>query len=225
MKRIAILGSTGSIGRSTLSVAESYPERFQIVALAAGANLEAAFEQAQTWRPRIISIASESDADVLHTRLKKCGLNDIEVVYGSAGIVKVATHPEADFVVSAIVGVAGLEATYEAVKAGKTVGIANKECLVAAGELITTEASRQGKPLLDRKSTRLNSSHRCISYAVFCLKKKKITNRHASRGKIATNGSEDRNPTSSLAAARRKETNGDGEVERPDADRQKRRVD
>src|SRR5271169_1469861 len=105
MKRIAILGSTGSIGRSTLSVAESYPERFQIVALAAGANLEAAFEQARRWRPRVLSIAAEPDADVLRARLKQAGLNDVEVVHGSAGTVKVATHKEAEVVVSAIVGV------------------------------------------------------------------------------------------------------------------------
>src|SRR5580692_5751938 len=104
MKRIAILGSTGSIGRSTLSVAESYPERFQILALAAGSNLEAAFEQARRWRPRIISIASESDADALRSRLKQAGLGEIEIVYGAPGTVKVATHPHADFVVSAIVG-------------------------------------------------------------------------------------------------------------------------
>jgi 1-deoxy-D-xylulose-5-phosphate reductoisomerase len=161
MKRIAILGSTGSIGRSTLSVAESYPERFQIVALAAGSNLEAAFEQARRWRPRMISIAAEPDADVLRARLKQAGLNEVEVIYGAAGIVKVSTNPEVDFVVSAIVGVAGLEATYEAVKAGKTVGVANKECLVAAGELITAEARRQGKPLLPIDSEH-NAVHQCL---------------------------------------------------------------
>jgi 1-deoxy-D-xylulose-5-phosphate reductoisomerase len=161
MKRISILGSTGSIGRSTLSVAESYPERFQIVALAAGANLEAALEQAQRWRPRLISISREADADILRARLKQSGLSQIEVVYGTAGTVKVATHPEADFVVSAIVGVAGLEATYEAVKAGKVVGVANKECLVAAGELITAEARRQGKPLLPIDSEH-NAVHQCL---------------------------------------------------------------
>src|SRR5208282_2893422 len=104
MRRIAILGSTGSIGRSTLSVAESYPERFQIVALAAGANLDAAFEQARRWRPRVISMAFEPDADRLRARLKQSGLSEVEVVHGPAGTVKVATHPEADFVVSAIVG-------------------------------------------------------------------------------------------------------------------------
>src|SRR5580658_9175131 len=110
MKRIAILGSTGSIGRSTLSVAESYPDRFQIVALAAGSNLDAAFEQAQRWRPKLVSMAAEPDADILRLRLKQAGLKEIEVVHGAAGTVKVATHSEVDFVVSAIVGVAGLEA-------------------------------------------------------------------------------------------------------------------
>ncbi|MGA7170984.1 MAG: 1-deoxy-D-xylulose-5-phosphate reductoisomerase, partial [Candidatus Sulfotelmatobacter sp.] len=95
MKRISILGSTGSIGRSTLSVAESYPERFQIVALAAGTNLDAAFEQAGRWRPKIVSIASEPDADRLRARLKQSGLSEIAVVHGPAGTVKVATHPDA----------------------------------------------------------------------------------------------------------------------------------
>jgi 1-deoxy-D-xylulose-5-phosphate reductoisomerase len=161
MKRIAILGSTGSIGRSTLSVAEAYPDRFQIVALAAGANLDAAFEQAQRWRPRLVSMASERDADALQKHLKQAGLGEIEVVHGPAGAVKVATHSSVDFVVSAIVGVAGLEATYEAVKAGKTVGVANKECLVAAGELITAEARKQGKPLLPIDSEH-NAVHQCL---------------------------------------------------------------
>jgi len=161
MKRIAILGSTGSIGRSTLSVAESYPARFQIVALAAGANLEAAFEQARRWHPRLVSMATEPNADVLRGRLNQAGLSEIEVVHGTAGAVAVATHADVDFVVSAIVGVAGLEATYEAVKAGKTVGVANKECLVAAGELITAEARRQGKPLLPIDSEH-NAVHQCL---------------------------------------------------------------
>jgi len=161
MKRIAILGSTGSIGRSTLSVAESYPDRFQIVTLAAGSNLEAAFEQAQRWHPRVISMAGEKDADALRGRLKKEGLRNIEVAHGAAGTVQVATHPEVDFVVSAIVGVAGLEATYEAVRAGKTLGLANKECLVAAGELITAEARKRGVALLPIDSEH-NAVHQCM---------------------------------------------------------------
>ncbi len=161
MKRIAILGSTGSIGRSTLSVVESHPDRFQVVSLAAGRNVDAAFEQAHRWRPRLVSMAAESDAEILQARLKTAGVGGIEVIHGSAGSVRVATHPEADFVVSAIVGVAGLEATYEAVRAGKTVGLANKECLVAAGELITAEARRQGKPLLPIDSEH-NAVHQCL---------------------------------------------------------------
>ncbi len=161
MRRIAILGSTGSIGQSTLSVVASYPQRFEIVSLAVGRNIDAAFEQAARWKPRIISVASAPDAEILHTRMKNAGLSQIEVVHGSAGTVRVATHPDADFVVSAIVGVAGLEATYEAVRAGKIIGLANKECMVAAGELITAEARRQGKPLLPIDSEH-NAVHQCL---------------------------------------------------------------
>src|SRR5437660_8265719 len=161
MKQIAILGSTGSIGRSTLSVVESFPGRFQVVTLAAGRNLDVAFEQVQRWRPKLISVALESHAENLKTRLKSAGVTGIEIVHGAAGTVRVSTHPEVDFVVSAIVGVAGLEATYEAVKAGKTVGLANKECLVAAGELITAEARKQGKPLLPIDSEH-NAVHQCM---------------------------------------------------------------
>jgi 1-deoxy-D-xylulose-5-phosphate reductoisomerase len=161
MKRISILGSTGSIGRSTLSVVESYPERFEVIALAAGRNIDAAFEQARRWKPQLLSVADEQDAGTLRSQLRKAGVAGVSVVHGSAGSVQVATHPEADFVVSAIVGVAGLEATYEAVRAGKTVGLANKECLVAAGELITAEARRQGKPLLPIDSEH-NAVHQCM---------------------------------------------------------------
>jgi 1-deoxy-D-xylulose-5-phosphate reductoisomerase len=161
MKRISILGSTGSIGRSTLSVVVAYPERFEVIALAAGRNIDTAFEQARRWKPQLLSVADEPDAETLRAQLKKAGVAGVSIVHGSAGTVQVATHPEADFVVSAIVGVAGLEATYEAVRAGKTVGLANKECLVAAGELITAEARRQGKPLLPIDSEH-NAVHQCM---------------------------------------------------------------
>ena len=161
MKRISILGSTGSIGRSTISVVESFPDRFQVVTLAAGRNLDLAFEQAKRWRPRVISVAAESHANNLRARLNDAGVNDIEIVHGAAGTVRVATHPEADFVVSAIVGVAGLEATYGAVKTGKSVGLANKECLVAAGELITAEARQRGVALLPIDSEH-NAVHQCM---------------------------------------------------------------
>jgi 1-deoxy-D-xylulose-5-phosphate reductoisomerase len=161
MKRIAILGSTGSIGRSTLSVIESHPDRFQLVTMAAGSNAESALEQARRWKPKVISLASEQEAEKAGKQLKAEGLGSIEVVHGQAGTVRVATHQEVDFVVSAIVGVAGLKATYEAVRAGKEVGLANKECLVAAGELITAEARKHGKPLLPIDSEH-NAVHQCL---------------------------------------------------------------
>src|SRR5216684_1481860 len=161
MKSIAILGSTGSIGRSTLNVIENNPERFRLLAMAAGSNTEAALKDARRWKPKVLSIASEQHADEVHKQLKAEGLGNIEVVHGQAGTVRVATHPEVDFVVSAIVGVAGLKATYEAVCAGKEIGLANKECLVAAGELITREARRQGKPLLPIDSEH-NAVHQCM---------------------------------------------------------------
>jgi 1-deoxy-D-xylulose-5-phosphate reductoisomerase len=161
MKRIAILGSTGSIGRSTLNVIETHPERFQLVTMAAGSNIEAALEQARRWKPKVLSLASQQDAAKAAQQLEAEGLGAIEIVYGQAGTVRVATHNEVDFVVSAIVGVAGLKATYEAVRAGKEVGLANKECLVAAGELITAEARKQGKPLLPIDSEH-NALHQCL---------------------------------------------------------------
>lgn len=161
MKNIAILGSTGSIGRSTLSVVESYPDRFRVVSLAAGSNIDAVFQQALRWRPKIVSVATEAAASDLRARLMRSGAGSVEVVSGSQGTVKVSTLPEVDFVVSAIVGVAGLEATYEAVKAGKSIGLANKECLVAAGDLITAEARRHNKPLLPIDSEH-NAVHQCM---------------------------------------------------------------
>ena len=161
MKKIAILGSTGSIGHSTLSIVESFPDRFEVATLAAGNNTEKAFEQACRWKPRILSVAHEHSAAELRSRLETAGLSGIEVVHGTAGTVRVATHPEVDFVVSAIVGVAGLEATYEAVKAGKAVGLANKECLVVAGEIITAAARKNNVPLLPIDSEH-NAVHQCM---------------------------------------------------------------
>jgi 1-deoxy-D-xylulose-5-phosphate reductoisomerase len=161
VKKIAILGSTGSIGQSTLSLCESHPDRFLPIALAAGSNLDIAFAQCQRWHPQVISLATEPLADQLRTRLQAAGLTAIDVVHSTAGTVRVATLPEADFVVSAIVGVAGLEATYAAVLAGKTVGLANKECLVAAGDLLLAAARERGVNLLPIDSEH-NAIHQCL---------------------------------------------------------------
>ena len=161
MKTIAILGSTGSIGNSTLSICSSYPDRYRVAALAAGRNLDAAFDQVRQWRPRVVSVATESDAATLTARLKAAGHTGTEVLHGTVGTVAVATLPDVDFVVSAIVGVAGLEATYAAVCAGKTIGLANKECLVAAGELIIAAARERGVALLPIDSEH-NAIHQCM---------------------------------------------------------------
>ena len=161
MKKLAILGSTGSIGHSTLSICESFPDRYQVVSLAAGTNIEVAFAQCIRWRPKAISLATEALADTLKARLKAEGISNIEVVHGTAGSIHVATLPEVNFVVSAIVGVAGLEATYAAVCAGKTIGLANKECLVAAGELIIAAAKQHNVALLPIDSEH-NAVHQCM---------------------------------------------------------------
>ncbi len=161
MKQIAILGSTGSIGQSTLSIIESYPDRFAVASLAAGRNLDVAFEQCVRWRPAVISVATEELADQLRARLRLAGIVGIEVVWGTAGTVRVATLPQVDFVVSAIVGVAGLEATYAAVQAGKAIGLANKEAMVAAGEILTREARQRNVPLLPIDSEH-NAVHQCM---------------------------------------------------------------
>jgi 1-deoxy-D-xylulose-5-phosphate reductoisomerase len=161
LKHICILGSTGSIGTSTLSIIERYPERFAVASLAAGANVDLAFSQCQRWRPIMISMATEPLAGELAGRLKAAGLTATEVVYDTAGTVRVATLSQVDFVVSAIVGLAGLEATYAAVAARKPVGLANKEAMVAAGEILTRLARRGNVPLLPIDSEH-NAIHQCM---------------------------------------------------------------
>ncbi len=161
MKRLAILGSTGSIGQSTLSIVEQFPDRYSVASLAAGRNVDEAFAQAVRWRPRILSLATEELAGQLEARLREAGVGGIEVAHGSEGTVVCSTLPEADFVVSAIVGVAGLEATHAAILAGKPVGLANKECMVAAGEILTAAARERNVPILPIDSEH-NAVHQCL---------------------------------------------------------------
>ncbi len=161
MKHLAILGSTGSVGQSTLSIVERYPERYSVSALAAGRNLSLALEQTLRWHPEIVSMATEELAQEFAARLRQAGLSGIEVVWGTAGSVACATRPDVDFVVSAIVGVAGLEATHAAILAGKPVGLANKECMVAAGEILTKAAQEHHVPILPIDSEH-NAIHQCM---------------------------------------------------------------
>ncbi len=161
MKRLAILGSTGSIGQSTLSIVEQFPERYAVASLAAGRNLDEAFAQTARWRPQMVSMATEELAGRLAQRLRQAGVTGIDVVHGIAGTVACSTLPDADFVVSAIVGVAGLEATYAAILAGKPLGLANKECMVAAGEILTAAARERNVPILPIDSEH-NAVHQCL---------------------------------------------------------------
>ena len=161
MKRLAILGSTGSIGQSTLSIVEQFPDRYSVAALAAGRNIDEALAQTLRWRPQIVSLATEELAGQLAAKLKQAGVTGIEIVHGTAGTVACATLPDADFVVSAIVGVSGLEATHAAILADKPIGLANKECMVAAGEILTAAARAHNVPILPIDSEH-NAVHQCL---------------------------------------------------------------
>jgi 1-deoxy-D-xylulose-5-phosphate reductoisomerase len=161
LKKLAILGSTGSIGQSTLSIVEQFPERYEVAALAAGRNLNEALAQVIRWKPKMVSMATEELAGQMTQLLRHAELGHIEVVYGTAGTVACATLSEVDFVVSAIVGVAGLEATHAAILAGKPIGLANKECMVAAGEILTAAARERNVPILPIDSEH-NAVHQCL---------------------------------------------------------------
>jgi 1-deoxy-D-xylulose-5-phosphate reductoisomerase len=162
LKQLSILGSTGSIGRQCLSVVEALPERFAIVALAAGGNLPELAGQIERHRPELVSVSDEKKAQELASRLRGTGISPLPAIHhGREGLLAVGTHPRADIVVSAAVGVVGLEATYEAVKLGKTVALSNKEVLVAAGELVMAAAKKAGRELLPVDSEH-NAVHQCL---------------------------------------------------------------
>ncbi len=162
MKQLAILGSTGSIGRQCLSVVDALAPRFGVVALAAGGNLDELIAQIERYQPEIVSVADAQKADVLSSRLREKGSAKLPAIHhGREGMMSVGTHAQADIVVSAAVGVVGLPATYEAVKLGKTIALSNKEVLVAAGELVMAAAHKAGKELLPVDSEH-NAVHQCL---------------------------------------------------------------
>jgi 1-deoxy-D-xylulose-5-phosphate reductoisomerase len=169
MKRIAILGSTGSIGRQCLSVVDSHPGRFEVVALAAGSNVKLVAEQAARHKPTLVSVATEADAAALRARLKEARGKSTakhddrlpEIVFGADGIERVATHADAQTVVSAAVGVVGLPATYKAIELGRDIALANKEVLVAAGEVVMAAVERHRVAVLPVDSEH-NAIHQCV---------------------------------------------------------------
>ena len=162
MKLLSILGSTGSIGRQCLSVVEALAGRFGVVGLAAGGNLEELVGQIDRHKPEVVSVGDAGRADELSRKLREKGVARFpEIHHGAEGMLAVGTHSKADIVVSAAVGVVGLEATYEAVKLGKTVALSNKEVLVAAGELVMAAAKKAGRELLPVDSEH-NAVHQCL---------------------------------------------------------------
>jgi 1-deoxy-D-xylulose-5-phosphate reductoisomerase len=145
LKNISILGSTGSIGQSTLSVIEKFPDRFRAVALAAGNNVDILEKQVRQFRPAMVSVVSPSAAETLKRR---CAGVNVRILSGVEGMIQTAAAEEADITVSAIVGTAGLVPTLAAIRAGKTIALANKEVLVTAGELVMYECKSRGVKLL-----------------------------------------------------------------------------
>ena len=159
MKKIALLGSTGSIGRSTLQVIEKYPDRFQVVSLAAARNVELLAEQIRRFRPKVAAVLNQQLAEDLVSRLQPEG--QVEVLSGSEGYQQVASWSEADMVLSAMVGSAGLIPTLSAIRAGKDIALANKETLVMAGALVMGEVKRYQVRLLP-----VDSEHNAIFQAL-----------------------------------------------------------
>ncbi len=158
MKRLAILGSTGSIGRSALAVVDAHPSKLQVAALAAGDNATLLAEQIQRYRPAVAAIATAAGLE----RLRSAGpAQTAHVLCGAEGLVAAATHPDVDIVVCASAGTAGLEAVLAAIEAGKTIALANKEVLVMAGALVTDAARRRGVSILPVDSEH-NAIHQCL---------------------------------------------------------------
>ncbi len=154
MKKLAILGSTGSIGLSTLEIVKAFPDRYQVVALTAGNNIDLLQKQIEVFRPRVVSVSLERDAEQL--RLRFAGI-DIQISCGVEGMICCATDPQVDMVVVAVVGAIGLVPTMAAIKSGKDIALANKETLVTAGSLIMAEVDRQKVKLIP-----IDSEHSAI---------------------------------------------------------------
>lgn len=153
-KKLSILGSTGSIGVSTLDVVRQHPDHYEIIALSAGRNIAVLADQVATFKPQVVSVQAAADVDQLAKAIKgqRC-----EILHGEAGAVQVATHPDADTVVSAMVGAVGLTPTYAAICKGKNVALANKETLVMAGQCMTEAVRTYNATLLP-----IDSEHSAI---------------------------------------------------------------
>ncbi len=157
-KRVAVLGSTGSVGVQALDVVARHPDRLEVAALAAGSNDALIADQVRQWKPAVVSMATEAAAQALRDRL---GAGGPEVVCGDDGLVRATSGVDADIVLNAVVGAAGLSATHEAVSRGIDVALANKESLVMAGELIMAAARANNAAVLPVDSEP-NALHQCL---------------------------------------------------------------
>jgi len=155
---VALLGATGSIGRSALSVFEALPERFRVVSMSAGSNLDALLPAIARFRPTVVSVKERAAADRVRREFP-----GVRVGFAEQGMIDVATHPEAEVVLGAVVGAAGLPPAYEAVKLGKTLALANKEVLVVAGEAVMAAAAASGSAVLP-----VDSEHCALHQALRC---------------------------------------------------------
>jgi 1-deoxy-D-xylulose-5-phosphate reductoisomerase len=156
LKKLAILGSTGSIGQSALDVVRAHPDKLCVVGLAGGLNAERLLQQAAEFSPKVVAMATE---DAL--RSVSCGYHAEQAIAGSAGLIAVATHPDVDIVICASSGTAGLEAVLAAIDATKTIALANKEVLVMAGALVMAAARKRGVSIFPVDSEH-NAIHQCL---------------------------------------------------------------
>ena len=161
MKRVAIVGSTGSIGQSALAVVAAHPERLQVVALAAGENAARLVEQVEATGVRTIAMSTAAALEDVRSEMSRRGLSAVEAGSGGDGLIAVATQPEADVVLFASAGTAALDAVLAAIDAGKTIAIANKEILVMAGALVMAAARAKGVAVLPVDSEH-NAIHQCL---------------------------------------------------------------
>src|SRR3990172_5898749 len=166
MKQISILGSTGSVGVNVLNVLRSFPGRFGVIGLAAGRNVKLLYQQALEFCPKMISVADETLASNLRERLNG---RPIQVLVGEQGLIEVATHPDVQLVVSALVGARGFFPTLCALAAEKDVALANKETLVVAGPIIAEEVARRKVRLLP-----VDSEHSAIWQCLEGAKKESV---------------------------------------------------
>ncbi len=166
MKRLSILGSTGSIGVNTLHIVSQFPQRFEVISLSAGRNTKLLKQQILQFRPKIVSVLNKELSETLRKELSHIS---VEIVHGVEGLIRVATHPEVDQVVSAIVGAVGLIPTLSAIKTGKPIALANKETLVMAGKIVMEEARKNHAQILP-----VDSEHSAIFQALLGHRKEDI---------------------------------------------------